>query len=131
MGTVGGKTCWELLVMLTFVLTVGLASLAAGQLPDHLKALCPAYPNCDNALLAEYDRIYKASLIQAPAGAPQAPVRTTHFVMSIMLLLHKVSHVPISQTVMSIMWPLLSEEKDKHLLLFPCPLETSPDLCLD
>merc|ERR1712045_79617 len=77
MGTVGGKTCWELLVMLTFVLTVGLASLAAGQLPDHLKALCPAYPNCDNALLAEYDRIYKASLIQAPAGAPQAPVQTS------------------------------------------------------
>merc|ERR1712223_863830 len=77
MGTVGGKTCWELLMMLTFVLTVGLASLAAGQLPDHLKALCPAYPNCDNALLAEYDRIYKASLIQAPAGAPQAPVQTS------------------------------------------------------
>merc|ERR1712241_1091276 len=77
MGTVGGNTCWELLVMLTFVLTVGLASLAAGQLPDHLKALCPAYPNCDNALLAEYDRIYKASLIQAPAGAPQAPVQTS------------------------------------------------------
>merc|ERR1712156_1081491 len=77
MGTVGGKTCWELLVMLTFVLTVGLASLAAGQLPDHLKALCPAYPNCDNALLAEYDKIYKASLIQAPAGEPQAPVATS------------------------------------------------------
>ena len=56
---------------------MGLASLAAGQLPDHLKALCPAYPNCDNALLAEYDRIYKASLIQAPAGAPQAPVQTS------------------------------------------------------
>merc|ERR1712156_583267 len=85
MGTVGGKTCWELLVMLTFVLTVGLASLAAGQLPDHLKALCPAYPNCDNALLAEYDRIYKASLIhrgqlahhvskrQAPAAVPVTP----------------------------------------------------------
>merc|ERR1712045_146333 len=72
---VGGNTCWELLVMLTFVLTVGLASLAAGQLPDHLKALCPAYPNCDNALLAAYDKIYKES--QAPAGGPQAPLATS------------------------------------------------------
>ena len=59
------------------VITVGLASLVAGQLPDHLKALCPAYPNCDNALLAEYDKIHKASLIQAPAGGPQAPVATS------------------------------------------------------
>merc|ERR1711976_347872 len=69
---VGPKSYWELLVMLTLVITLGVASLAAGQLPDHLKALCPAYPNCDNALLAAYDKIYKASLIQAPAGAPQA-----------------------------------------------------------
>merc|ERR1711878_137229 len=127
MGSTVGNSYWELLVMLTLVLTLGVASLTAGQLPDHLKALCPAYPNCDNALLAEYDRIYKASLIQAPAGAPRPqckPLRnfhvpTTHFVMSIMLLLHKVSHVPISQTVMSIMWPLLSEEKDKHPLRSP------------
>merc|ERR1712133_322431 len=70
MGTVGGNSYWELLVMLTLVITLGLTSLVAGQLPDHLKALCPAYPNCDNALLAEYDKIYKASLIQAPAGEP-------------------------------------------------------------
>merc|ERR1712045_954124 len=34
MGAVRGKTCWELLVMLTLVLTVGLACLAAGQLLD-------------------------------------------------------------------------------------------------
>ena len=59
------------------VITVGLASLVAGQLPDHLKALCPAYPNCDNALLAEYDKIHKASLIQSPAGGPQALVATS------------------------------------------------------
>merc|ERR1719151_436922 len=39
--------------------------------------LCPAYPNCDNALLAAYDKIHKASLIQAPVGAPQAPVQTS------------------------------------------------------
>merc|ERR1711902_374546 len=76
MGTVG-NSYWELLVMLTLVITLGVASLAAGQLPDHLKALCPAYPNCDNALLAAYDKIYKASLIQAPAGEPQAPVSTS------------------------------------------------------
>ena len=62
---------------MTLVITLGVASLAAGQLPDHLKALCPAYPNCDNALLAAYDKIHKASLIQAPAGAPQAPVQTS------------------------------------------------------
>ena len=55
-----------------------MTGLVAGQLPDHLKALCPAYPNCDNALLAEYDKIYKASLIKAPAGGPQAPVATTN-----------------------------------------------------
>merc|ERR1712025_827886 len=77
MGAVGGNSYWELLAMLTLVITVGLASLVAGQLPDHLKALCPAYPNCDNALLAEYDKIHKASLIQAPAGGPQAPVATS------------------------------------------------------
>merc|ERR1712018_1132287 len=77
MGTVGGNINKELLVMLTLLVTVGLSSFAAAQLPDHLKALCPAYPNCDNALLAEYDKIYKASLIQAPAGGPQAPVATS------------------------------------------------------
>merc|ERR1712003_280119 len=76
MGTVG-NSYRELLVMLTLVITLGVASLAAGQLPDHLKALCPAYPNCDNALLAAYDKIHKASLIQAPAGASQAPVQTS------------------------------------------------------
>merc|ERR1712209_306005 len=74
MGTVGGNIYKELLVMLTLLVTVGLSSFAAAQLPDHLKALCPAYPNCDNALLAEYDKIYKANLIKAPAGGPQAPV---------------------------------------------------------
>merc|ERR1711902_317738 len=77
MGTVGGNSYRELLVMLTLVITFGLTSLVAGQLPNHLKALCPAYPNCDNALLAAYDKIYKASLIQAPAGEPQAPVATS------------------------------------------------------
>merc|ERR1712102_134337 len=72
MGTVGGNSYWELLVMLTLVITLGLTSLVTGRLPDHLKALCPAYPNCDNALLAAYDKIYKESL--APAGGPQAPL---------------------------------------------------------
>merc|ERR1711936_1311068 len=64
----------ELLVMFAaYTLSVlALASVGSAQLPDHLKALCPAYPNCDNALLAAYDKIYKAGL--APAGEPQAPV---------------------------------------------------------
>merc|ERR1712214_221559 len=75
MGSTVGNSYWELLVMLTLVITLGVASLAAGQLPDHLKALCPAYPNCDNALLAAYDKIHQDSL--APAGGPQAPVATS------------------------------------------------------
>merc|ERR1711997_1241023 len=76
MGTVGGINCtWELLVMLSAVVLLVLATAVSGQLPDHLKALCPAYPNCDNALLAAYDKIYQDSL--APAGGPQAPVATS------------------------------------------------------
>merc|ERR1712141_608436 len=78
MGVVGGTNCnRELLVMLFAAVPLVLAttSLVSGQLPDHLKALCPAYPNCDNALLAAYDKIYKESL--APAGGPQAPVATS------------------------------------------------------
>merc|ERR1711997_821485 len=76
MGTVGGINCtWELLVMLSAVIPLVFASVVSGQLPDHLKALCPAYPNCDNALLAAYDKIYQDS--QAPAGGPQAPVATS------------------------------------------------------
>merc|ERR1712083_1224868 len=76
MGTVGDINCtWELLVMLSAVIPLVLASVVSGQLPDHLKALCPAYPNCDNALLAAYDKIYQDSL--APAGGPQAPVATS------------------------------------------------------
>merc|ERR1712064_128862 len=77
MGTVGDNIYKELLVMLTLLVTVGLSSFVAAQLPDHLKALCPAYPNCDNALLAAYDKIYKAQAIEAPAGAPQAPLATS------------------------------------------------------
>merc|ERR1712045_97010 len=92
---VGGNTCWELLVMLTFVLTVGLASLAAGQLPDHLKALCPAYPNCDNALLAAYDKIYQESL--APAGAPQAPLATSAELPCANYPFCDVNHVALAQ----------------------------------
>merc|ERR1711990_678918 len=73
MGTVGGINCnWELLVMLSAVIPLVFASVVTGQLPDHLKALCPAYPHCDNALLAAYDKIYQAGL--APAGGPQAPL---------------------------------------------------------
>merc|ERR1712141_939959 len=78
MGVVGGTNCnRELLVMLFAAVPLVLAttSLVSGQLPDHLKALCPAYPNCDNALLAAYDKIYQESL--APAGAPQAPLATS------------------------------------------------------
>merc|ERR1711997_377954 len=97
MGTVGGNSNWELLVMLTLVLTLGVASLTAGQLPDHLKALCPAYPNCDNALLAEYDKIYKASLIQAPAGAPQVPVQTSAELPCANYPFCDVNHVAIAQ----------------------------------
>merc|ERR1712126_544328 len=120
MGTVGGNSYWELLVMLTSVITLGLTSLVAGQLPDHLKALCPAYPNCDNALLAEYDKIYKASTLSAPAGGPQAQmnclVLTILSVMSTMLLWLKGFHVPTSPTVMFIMLLLLREARDKLLL---------------
>merc|ERR1712045_18433 len=86
---------WELLVMLTLVLTLGVASLAAGQLPDHLKALCPAYPNCDNALLAAYDKIYQDSL--APAGAPQAPVATSAELPCDNYPFCDVNHVALSQ----------------------------------
>merc|ERR1711936_532165 len=78
MGVVGGTNCnRELLVMFAaYTLSVlALASVGSAQLPDHLKALCPAYPNCDNALLAAYDKIYQDSL--APAGGPQAPVATS------------------------------------------------------
>merc|ERR1711983_80694 len=97
MGAVGGNSYWELLVMLTLVITVGLASLVAGQLPDHLKALCPPYPNCDNALLAEYDKIHKASLIQAPAGGPQAPVATSAELPCANYPFCDVHHVTIAQ----------------------------------
>merc|ERR1712025_478103 len=97
MGTVGGNSYWELLVMLTLVITLGLTSLVAGQLPDHLKALCPAYPNCDNALLAEYDKIHKASLIQAPAGGPQAPVATSAELPCANYPFCDVNHVALAQ----------------------------------
>merc|ERR1712232_665392 len=70
-----GSSHWELLVMLLVAVPFLLASAVSGQLPDHLKALCPAYPNCDNALLAAYDKIYQDSV--APAGGPQAPVSTS------------------------------------------------------
>merc|ERR1712045_970700 len=86
---------WELLVMLTLVLTLGVASLAAGQLPDHLKALCPAYPNCDNALLAAYDKIHKESL--APAGGPQAPVATSAELPCANYPFCDVNHVALAQ----------------------------------
>merc|ERR1712154_598014 len=97
MGTVGGNIYKELLVMLTLLVTVGLSSFAAAQLPDHLKALCPAYPNCDNALLAEYDKIYKASLIQAPAGAPQVPVQTSAELPCANYPFCDVNHVALAQ----------------------------------
>merc|ERR1712214_200954 len=94
MGTVG-NSYRELLVMLTLVITLGVASLAAGQLPDHLKALCPAYPNCDNALLAAYDKIHQDSL--APAGAPQAPVATSAELPCDNYPFCDVNHVALSQ----------------------------------
>merc|ERR1712048_1128554 len=94
MGTVG-QSYWELLVMLTLVITLGVASLAAGQLPDHLKALCPAYPNCDNALLAAYDKIYQESL--APAGGPQAPVATAAELPCANYPFCDVNHVALAQ----------------------------------
>merc|ERR1712048_80246 len=94
MGTVG-QSYWELLVMLTLVITLGVASLAAGQLPDHLKALCPAYPNCDNALLAAYDKIYKESL--APAGGPQAPLATSAELPCANYPFCDVNHVALAQ----------------------------------
>ena len=53
------------------VVLLVLASAVAGQPPHYPKALCPGYPDCDNALLAASDKIYKESL--APAGGPQAP----------------------------------------------------------
>merc|ERR1711963_1068150 len=95
MGTVGGNIYKELLVMLTLLVTVGLSSFAAAQLPDHLKALCPAYPNCDNALLAAYDKIYQDSL--APAGAPQAPIATSAELPCDNYPFCDVNHVALSQ----------------------------------
>merc|ERR1712214_83186 len=95
MGSTVGNSYWELLVMLTLVITLGVASLAAGQLPDHLKALCPAYPNCDNALLAAYDKIHQDSL--APAGGPQAPVATSAELPCANYPYCDVNHVALSQ----------------------------------
>merc|ERR1711962_445433 len=97
MGVVGGTNSnWELLVMLTAVpLVLATASLVSAQLPDHLKALCPAYPNCDNALLAAYDKIYQDSL--APAGAPQAPVASSAELPCANYPFCDVNHVALSQ----------------------------------
>ena len=69
--------------------------MASGQLPDHLKALCPAYPNCDNALLAAYDKIYKESL--APAGGPQAPLATSAELPCANYPFCDVNHVALAQ----------------------------------
>merc|ERR1712178_408554 len=99
MGTVGGNIYKELLVMLTLLVTVGLSSFAAAQLPDHLKALCPAYPNCDNALLAEYDKIYKASTLSAPAGGPQAPVSNSNELPCANYPFCDVNHAALAQGV--------------------------------
>merc|ERR1711983_764361 len=120
MGTVGDNIYKELLVMLTLLVTVGLSSFVAAQLPDHLKALCPAYPNCDNALLAEYDKIHKASLIRHLLEDHRLqlqhllsyPVPTIHFVMSTMLLWHRDCHVPTFLTVIYIMLPLPKGARD-------------------
>ena len=81
----------QLLVAVPLVL----ASAVSGQLPDHLKALCPAYPNCDNALLAAYDKIYQDSL--APAGGPQAPVTTSPALPCENYPFCDVNHVALSQ----------------------------------
>merc|ERR1711872_737278 len=99
MGTVGGNIYKELLVMLTLLVTVGLSSFAAAQLPDHLKALCPAYPNCDDALLAEYDKIYKASTLSAPAGGPQAPVSNSNELPCANYPFCDVNHAALAQGV--------------------------------
>merc|ERR1712154_408427 len=99
MGTVGGNIYKELLVMLTLLVTVGLSSFAAAQLPDHLKALCPAYPNCDNALLAEYDKIFKASILSAPAGGPQAPVSNSNELPCANYPFCDVNHAALAQGV--------------------------------
>merc|ERR1712226_592144 len=90
-----GSTNWELLVMSSAVVLLVLASAVAGQLPDHLKALCPAYPNCDNALLAAYDKIYQDSL--APAGGPQAPVATSAGLPCANYPFCDVNHVALAQ----------------------------------
>merc|ERR1712012_1218094 len=82
---------------LTLLVTVGLSSFAAAQLPDHLKALCPTYPNCDNALLAEYDKIYKASTLSAPAGGPQAPVSNSNELPCANYPFCDVNHAAIAQ----------------------------------
>jgi len=85
--------------MLTLLVTVGLSSFVAAQLPDHLKALCPAYPNCDNALLAEYDKIYKASILSAPAGGPQAPVSNSNELPCANYPFCDVNHAALAQGV--------------------------------
>merc|ERR1711936_1445445 len=87
----------ELLVMFAaYTLSVlALASVGSAQLPDHLKALCPAYPNCDNALLAAYDKIYQDSL--APAGGSQEPVATSAELPCANYPFCDVNHVALSQ----------------------------------
>merc|ERR1711915_1138660 len=92
---VGDNIYKELLVMLTLLVTVGFSSFVAAQLPDHLKALCPAYPNCDNALLAAYDKIHRDSL--APAGGPQAPVATSAELPCANYPFCDVNHVALAQ----------------------------------
>merc|ERR1712072_23563 len=64
-------------------------------MPDHLKALCPAYPLCDNALLAAYDKIYQESL--APAGGPQAPEATSAELPCANYPFCDVNHVALAQ----------------------------------
>merc|ERR1712141_65030 len=90
-----GSSHWELLVMLLVAVPLVLASAVSGQLPDHLKALCPAYPNCDNALLAAYDKIHQDSL--APAGGPQAPVATSAELPCANYPFCDVNHVALAQ----------------------------------
>merc|ERR1712212_313694 len=95
---VGGTNCnRELLGMLLAAVPLvrATASLVSAQLPDHLKALCPAYPNCDNALLADYDKIYQDGL--APAGGPQDPDATYAELPCANYPFCDVNHVALSQ----------------------------------
>merc|ERR1711872_908693 len=101
------------------------------------KALCPAYPNCDNALLAEYDKIYKASTLSAPAGGPQAPVSNSNELPCANYPFCDVNHAALAQGVPCANFPncdvhhVAIAQRGKRQAAAPVTQETFLDLSQD